>query len=134
MRFQRFQLVFAVLAALLSATNSSAQATNTSAQSMLLPDRFGSFQTGSKPPIVRWPRSESAAALDSHPEYTKLLVESGLVRVEDHYYQKGRSELVVGLFKLRDPSGAYEVYTSRLQLGMAPGHIKPISALNSHNT
>jgi len=134
MRYRFLFAFFACLFALLSAANTSAQSVDAGAQSMLLPDNFGSWRTGNHPPIVRWPRSESAAALDSHPEYTKLLVESGLVRVEDHYYQKGGSELVVGLFKLRDPSGAYEVYTSRLQLGMAPGNIKPMSATNTHNT
>ena len=101
---------------------------------MLLPDRFTSWQPGKQPPLVMWPRSESAAALDSHPEYTNILVESGVVRVEEHDYQRGNSEFGLRVFKLRDPSGAYEVYTSRLQPGMVPGHIKPISAMNSHNT
>jgi hypothetical protein len=134
MRRKFFFALFACLVALLSAANIFAQSVDASAQSML-PDKFASWETDKQhPPYVRWPRSDAAARLDSHPEYTKLLVESGLVRVEDHYYQKGGSELTVGLFKLRDPSGAYEVYTSRLQLGMVPGHIKPISAMNSHNT
>lgn len=101
---------------------------------MLLPDKFASWETGEQPPFVRWPRDDAAARFDSHPEYTKLLVESGVVRVEEHGYRKGNAELEVGLFKLRDPSAAYEVYTSRLQLGMVPGHIKPISAMNGHNT
>jgi hypothetical protein len=101
---------------------------------MLLPDAFASWQTGKQPPLVMWPRSESSAALDSHSEYTKILVESGVVRVEEHDYRKGSSEFGLRIFKLRDPSGAYEVYTSRLQPGMVPGHIKPISAMNSHNT
>jgi hypothetical protein len=134
MHRQFFFALFASLFALLSAANISAQSVDTPAQSMLLPDRFGSWQTGNHPPIVRWPRSEAAAALDSHPEYTKLLVESGLVRVEDHYYQKDNQDLTVGLFKLRDSSGAYQVYTTRLQPGMVPGHLRPISAMNSHNT
>ncbi len=101
---------------------------------MLLPDRFASWETGKQPPYVMWPRSEAAARLDSHPEYTKLLVESGVVRVEEHGYQRGNSEFGIRLFKLRDPSAAYEVYTSRLQLGMVPSHFKPVSAMNSHNT
>jgi hypothetical protein len=101
---------------------------------MLLPDKFASWETGKQPPFVRWPRDDAGARFDSHPEYTKLLVESGVVGVEEHGYSKGNTELEVGLFKFRDSSGAYEIYTSRLQPGMVPGHIKPVSAMNGHNT
>jgi hypothetical protein len=129
----RRQFLLACLCALLSAANTSAQSVPPT-QPTLLPDRFASWETGKEPPYVRWPRTEAAARLDSHPEYTKLLVESGVVRVEEHGYRNGNNELEVGLFKLRDPSGAYEIYTSRLQPGMVPGHFKPVSATNSQNT
>src|SRR6266404_1443615 len=129
----RHQFLFACLLALLSAANTSAQSSDSSGQSMLLPERFASWETDKQPPLVRWPRSDVSARLDSHPEYTKLLVESGVVRVEERGYRRGNAELEVGLFKLRDPSGAYEVYTSRLQPGMLPGHFRPISAMNGHN-
>src|SRR5260370_28051870 len=97
----RRQFLLACLCALLSAANISAQSVPP-AQSMLLPDRFASWETGKQPPYVMWPRSEAAARLDSHPEYTKLLVESGVVRVEEHGYQRGNSEFGIRLFKLRD--------------------------------
>src|SRR5260370_33533014 len=75
-----------------------------SAQQSLLPERFGSWEPNTHHPDVHpslaqprvmWPRSPEAAALDSHPEYTKLLVESGVVRVEERDYQKGGSELAL---------------------------------------
>src|ERR1700747_714131 len=100
----RRQFLLACLCALLSGANTSAQGIR--AQSMLLPDKFASWETAEQPPFVRWPRADVAAKFDSHPEYTKLLVESGVVRVEEHGYRKGNAELEVGLFKVRDPSGA----------------------------
>src|SRR5260370_20657416 len=77
-----------------------------------------------------WPRSPEAAALDSHPEYTKLLVESGVVRVEERDYQKGGSELGLRAHQLRDPSSAYEVYTSLLRTGMLPARVGQVAAFN----
>ncbi len=128
----RRQFLFVFSLALLSAAKGSAQSV-TIAQSMLLPDRFASWETGKGAPYVMWPRGDAATRLDSHPEYTRILVESGVVRVEEHDYQKGNSEFGVRIFKLRDPTGAYEVYTSRLQPGMVPGPIGPMSAMNGHN-
>jgi hypothetical protein len=72
------------------------------------------------------------ARLDSHPEYTQILVESGVVRVEEHYYEKGSDEIAIRVFKLRDPSSAYEVYTSRLKFGMVPTNLGQVSAFNKH--
>jgi hypothetical protein len=100
-------------------------------QSQILPDRFGSWQSGSHSPIVMWPRSDAAARYDSHPEYAQTLTESGAIRIEEHYYEKGSSELAVRLFKLRDPSGAYEVYTSQLRSGMSPAHLGQVSAFDA---
>src|SRR6266481_5279073 len=123
------QILFAGFFALLSAANISAQSVPP-AQSMLLPDRFASWETGKQPPYVMWPRSEAAARLDSHPEYTKLLVESGVVRVEEHGYQMGGSELEVQVFQLRDPSSAYEVYTSLLKPGLLPARVGQVGAFS----
>ncbi|MGH9675518.1 MAG: DUF6599 family protein [Candidatus Acidiferrum sp.] len=76
-----------------------------------------------------WPRSAAAAALDSHPEYTQLLVESAVVRVEERGYKKGSSELGARVYQLRDPSSAYEVYTSRIGPSMQPSPIWSPSAI-----
>jgi hypothetical protein len=112
------------------------------AQQPLLPERFGSWEPNMHhpdmhpplaQPLVMWPRSREAASLDSHPEYTKLLVESGVVRVEERGYQKGGSELELRVFQLRDPSSAYEVYTSRISSEMHPSVVWGPSAIgNGH--
>src|SRR5260370_28691946 len=118
----RRQFLFVCCLALLSAPYLSAQ--------QYLPDRFASWQSGSRPALVMWPRSADAARLDSHPEYTQLLVESGIARIEERDYQKGRGDLAIRLFKLRDPSSAYEVYTSRLRSGMVPTNLGQVSAFD----
>src|SRR5713101_1855654 len=100
------------------------------AQSQLLPDRFATWQPAQHPPLILWPRSPEAAKLDSHPESTQILVESGVARVEEHYYRNENSEVAVRVFKLRDPSSAYEVYTSQLRTGMLPARIGQNAAFN----
>jgi hypothetical protein len=118
-------LLFAVTFVFLTGSASSY------AQSQILPNRFGSWQSGSHPPIVMWPRSDAAARYDSHPEYAQTLTESGAIRIEERYYEKGSSELAVRLFKLRDPSCAYEVYTSQLRSGMRPAHLGQVSTVDA---
>jgi hypothetical protein len=96
----------------------------------ILPDRFASWQPGSHPPVVMWPRGPGAARMDYAPDYTQMLIESGVARVEEHYYGKGEAELAIRLFKLRDPSNAFEVYTSRLRSGMIPANLGQVSAFD----
>ena len=79
-----------------------------------------------------WPRSPEAPAIDPHPEYTRLLVESGVIRVEEHYYEKGNADLAVRAFALRDPSSAYEVYTSQLRAGMMPTNLGQTAAFDKN--
>lgn len=113
-------MVFAF--ALLSASKLPAQ--------QVLPDHFASWQSGSRPAIVMLPKSAAVTTLDSHPEYPQTLAESGVVRVEEHYYQKSSDDLAIRLFELRDPSSAYEVYTSRLKFGMMPTNLGQASAFS----
>src|SRR4029077_6665587 len=120
----RRQLFFVFAFALLSASKLSAQ--------QVLPDQFASWRSGRHPAIVMWPRTPEMARLDSHPEYTQILVESGVIRVEEHYYEKGSDEIAIRVFKLRDTSSAYEVYTSRLKFGMVPTNLGQVSAFNKH--
>src|SRR2546428_455788 len=89
------------------------------AQAQLLPDRFASWQPAQRPPLVLWPRNPANASQPT-PGAEKLLAESGVVRVEEHYYQKSNDELAVRTWKLKDASGAFEVYTSLLKPGMLP--------------
>jgi hypothetical protein len=113
--------------ALLSAAPLSAQ--------QILPNQFATWQSGSGPhnsgpELLMWPRDPKAEKYDGHPEYTKLLVESGVIRIEEHYYKKGDAELAIRAFKLRDPSSAFEVYTSRLKADMLPAKLGQVSAFN----
>ena len=93
------------------------------AQKSVLPERFGSWEPDGRPPLIMWPRNSERAALDSNPEYTKVLIESGVVFVEERGYRKGSKELEARSLQLRDPSDAYEVYTSRLTPEMHPSTV-----------
>lgn len=56
-----------------------------------------------------------------------------MVRVEERDYLKGGSELGLRVFQLRDPSSAYEVYTSRNSSEMHPSVVWGPSAIgNGH--
>ena len=58
-----------------------------------------------------------------------MLVESGVVLVEERNWVKNSSELGARLFRLRDPSSAYEVYTSRITSEMHPSTVWGPSAV-----
>ncbi|HZV88773.1 MAG TPA: DUF6599 family protein [Candidatus Binatus sp.] len=118
----RRQLLFVCGIALLSATSLSAQ--------QILPNQFASWESGSRPPVVMWPRTPGVQRPDPGPYYTRMLIESGVARVEEHYYEKGGAELTIRLFKLRDPSSAFEVYTSLPRPGMVPSNVGQVSAFD----
>jgi len=99
------------------------------AQSQLLPDRFATWQPAQRPPLVLWPRSPANASQPT-PGAEKLLAESGAIRVEEHYYQRNNDELAVRTWKLKDASGAYEVYTSLLKAGMLPARVGQMAAFD----
>src|SRR5713226_1784526 len=99
------------------------------AQAQLLPDRFATWQPIQRPPLVLWPRNPASASQPT-PGAEKLLAESGAVRVEEHYYQKNYDELAVRTWKLKDASGAYEVYTSLLKAGMLPARVGQMAAFD----
>jgi hypothetical protein len=99
------------------------------AQSQLLPERFAAWQPAQRPPLVLWPRNPAnASQLVQGAE--KLLVESAAVRVEEHYYQRSNEELAVRAWKVKDASGAYEVYTSLLKPGMLPARVGQVAAFD----
>ena len=93
------------------------------AQSQLLPDRFSTWQRSQRPPAVLWPSSVKNAG-------EPLLAESGVVRIEEGYYQRGDQELTLRIWKLKDASGAYEVYTSQLKPGMLPTRLGQVAAFD----
>ena len=101
----------------------------------ILPNQFAGWQSGhdvhgSGPQVLLWPRDPTAAKYDAHPEYTSLLVESGVIRIEEHYYEKDDSEISVRAFRLADPSAAYQVYTSLLRPGMMPTKLGQVAAFD----
>ena len=124
--------------ALLSATVASAQqppSKQSLAKQQILPDQFAGWQPGTGvhgagPEVLMWPRDAKAGNYDVHPEYTKLLVESGVVRIEEHYYEKAASQIAIRAFRLPDPSLAYEVYTSLLRSGMMPAKLGQVAAFD----
>jgi hypothetical protein len=101
------------------------------AQSQLLPDGFATWQPAQRPPVVLWPRNPANAS-QPNPGSEKLLAESGAVRVEEHYYQKNNDELAVRVWKVKDASGAYEVYTSLLKPGMLPARVGQVAAFDKN--
>jgi hypothetical protein len=50
--------------------------------------------------------------------------------VEEHYYQRSNDELAVRAWKVKDASGAYEVYTSLLKPGMLPARVGQVAAFD----
>jgi len=83
------------------------------AQDFALPEQFGGWQASGQPSAVLGPQSPGQPTLYSDA-YNKVLKESGVVRVEARSYRNGQKEVAVQLFKLRDPSAAYEVYTWKI--------------------
>ena len=89
------------------------------AQESPFPEHFGKWQPQDKPPLVLWPRPPEREKYDNNPPYTAMLAESGVVRVEERYYRSGDLQTAVRMYKLRDPSSAYEVYTSQINPQMS---------------
>jgi hypothetical protein len=105
------------------------------ARQQILPDQFAGWQPGQGvhgggPQVLLWPRDPKVDNFDGHPEYTALLVESGVIRAEEHHYQKGGAEIAVRAFRLQDPSSAYEVYTSLLKPGEMPAKLGQVAAFD----
>lgn len=99
------------------------------AQLQLLPDRFATWQPGKHASLVLWPRNPASNS-QTFTKSDRLLAESGTVRIEEHSYQKDNSELTVRAWKLKDASGAYEVYTGLLKPGMLPARVGQVAAFD----
>lgn len=100
------------------------------AEQPILPDHFADWKASSRSPLVLWPVRQGVVPVD--PSFTPLsvLVESGVVRFEEHFYEKGKAELTIRAAKLRDPSSAYEVFTSRLRTGQMPTRLGQVAAFD----
>jgi len=117
----RHKFLYAVLFALLSAANLSAQQTkqsqqSNSAQQSVLPDAFGSWRI--------------ASCVDL-PEHPALSQEAGMREFRGCEFSSGKQKVGIWAGRYRDPSSAYEVYTSLLRPTMSPSTIGRFTAVDS---
>jgi hypothetical protein len=110
----RRQFLLACLCALLSAASSSAQQSK-SAQQQVLPDAFGS-----------WHVSECDVDLQK----PALSQEAGEREFRQCQFTSGKQRATIWAGKYRDPSGAYEVYTSLLRPAMQPSTVGRFTAVD----
>jgi hypothetical protein len=109
----RLQFLLACLFALLSAANSSAQQ-GTSAQ-QILPDSFGSWHS---------------SGCDPNEQRPAVSQEAGLREFRQCQFTSGKQGVTIWAGKYRDPSGAYEVYTSLLRPTMQPSTVGRFTAVD----
>jgi hypothetical protein len=114
--------------ALLLAASLSAVA---SAQTRVLPDRFGSWEASEPARTItakdlgaKWAQASDAEA---------VLKEAGLSDIEQRSYRSGQDEITLRVFRLKDPSSAYEFYTFLLVPGMHNMGVGADSALSQYD-
>ncbi len=101
------------------------------AQNTILPDHFGPWESsGSVRTLTArdlgsdWARGANAG---------QVLQESGSVSIEERSYHNGQDEIILRLFRLKDPSSAYELYTFLLVPGMRNMGVGKDSALGQNS-
>ena len=102
-----------------------------SAQSEVLPERFGNWQSSGPAKTLTTKDLGDGWAPGTHAE--QVLRESGLSTIEERTFRNGQDELTLRLFKLKDPSVAYEFYTFLLAPGMRNMGIGKDSALSQND-
>src|SRR5258708_12356301 len=113
MRRQFFFALFASLFALLSAANTSAQ--KPAQEQTPLPDAFGSWH------------STNCDANAQRPGVSK---EAGERDFRQCQFTSGKQSATIWAGKYRDPSSAYEVYTSLLRPTMSPPTVGRFTAVS----
>jgi hypothetical protein len=105
--------------------------TSVSAQNAILPNHFGSWDAEGPSKTLttkdlgnNWAQGSSA---------DKILQESGLATIEQRAYRSGQEDVTLRLFKLKDPSSAYEFYTFLLAPGMRNMGVGDDSALSQYD-
>lgn len=89
-----------------------------SAQTNLLPDQAGSWQA--QGPAKAMHAQDLPSNFSQSRNLEQILKEAGLSRIEQRAYQNGQDIATVRVFVLKDPSSAYEFYTSLLAPEMQP--------------
>lgn len=110
----RYQFLLGCLFSLLSVTNTSAQQ-KSPAQPSVLPDTFGTWHIG------------ECADLPEHPEVSQ---EAGMREFRACEFTSGRQKAGIWAGQYRDPSSAYEVYTSLLRPTMSPSTVGRFTAVD----
>ena len=111
----RRQFLIACLCALLSAANTSAQQSNKPVRQQLLPDAFGSWHV---------------SGCDVDLQKPALSQEAGEREFRQCQFTSGKQSATIWAGKYRDPSGAYEVYTSLLRQAMQPSTVGRFTAVD----
>jgi hypothetical protein len=109
----RFQLLLACLAALVSAASSSAQQGNSTQQ--ILPESFGSWH---------------ASGCDNGAQRPAVSQEAGQRDFRQCQFTSGKQNATIWAGRYRDPSSAYEVYTSLLRPTMQPSTVGRFTAVD----
>jgi hypothetical protein len=117
----RVQFLYAAFFALLSAANLSAQKSSPpqqskSAQQSVLPDSFATWHT---------------TACDARAQHPTLSPEAGEREFRSCQFTDGRQSATIWAGKYRDPSSAYEVYTSLLRPAMSPSTVGRFTAVDN---
>ena len=119
MRFHRLQFLSVLLAALLSAKNISAQqrpsSPKNSSEQQVLPDGFGSWHS---------------SGCDANAQRPAVSQEAGEREFRQCQFMSGNQSATIWAGKYRDPSSAYEVYTSLLRHGMTPSTVGRFTAVD----
>jgi hypothetical protein len=113
MRRKFFLVVFACLFALLSVTNTSAQ--QSTPQQSILPDAFGSWHS---------------TACDANAQRPGVSQEAGEREFRQCQFTSRKQSATIWAGKYRDPSSAYEVYTSLLRPTMQPSTVGRFTAVD----
>jgi hypothetical protein len=117
----RRQFLLACLCALLSAANLSAQQSkspqqSTSARQSVLPDAFATWHT---------------TTCDANVQHPALSQEAGEREFRSCEFTSGKQSATIWFGKYRDPSSAYEVYTSLLRPTMQPSTVGRFTAVDA---
>jgi hypothetical protein len=105
--------------------------TSVSAQNAILPDQFGRWVAAGPSKTLTTKDLGNNWAQGSGAD--KILQESGLSTIEQRAYHNGQDEVTLRLFKLKDPSSAYEFYTFLLAPGMRNMGVGEDSALSQYD-
>src|SRR5690349_13691640 len=109
----RHPILLACLFALLSVTSTSAQRSRP--QQSILPDAFGSWHS---------------IACDANAQRPGVSQEAGEREFLQCQFSSGKRNAIIWAGKYRDPSSAYEVYTSLLRANMQPSTVGRFTAVD----